>query len=222
MFERGELAHAEPSWRRALNVLAIWLPIWLGPVALLWALTGIAERLDAARRLLQHDGGRHLRRRLCGARLCRAGGRRRLMAGSRPARWSTGSASPRRRRGRSSWCCSSSASSPPIARRARSIRCSPGCLGALLTTWVTFAPCFLWIFLGAPYVEALRGNKAISAALSRDHRRGGRRDPEPRALVRAACRLPRGAAGSSSSASARICRSCPRSTGGRRCSRQRR
>lgn len=38
-------------------------------------------------------------------------------------------------------------------------------LGGLLTTWVTFAPCFLWIFFGAPFVEALRGNKALSAAL---------------------------------------------------------
>lgn len=41
-----------------------------------------------------------------------------------------------------------------------------GTLGALLATWVTFVPCFLWIFLGAPFVEALRGNKAIGAALS--------------------------------------------------------
>lgn len=41
-----------------------------------------------------------------------------------------------------------------------------GALGSLLTTWVTFAPCFLWIFLGAPYVEALRGNRTIHAALS--------------------------------------------------------
>jgi chromate transporter len=41
-----------------------------------------------------------------------------------------------------------------------------GTLGALLTTWVTFVPCFLWIFLGAPYVEALRGNRALAAALS--------------------------------------------------------
>jgi chromate transporter len=39
-------------------------------------------------------------------------------------------------------------------------------LAGLLTTWVTFAPCFLWIFLGAPYVEALRGNRALSAALA--------------------------------------------------------
>ncbi len=41
-----------------------------------------------------------------------------------------------------------------------------GVLGGLLTTWVTFAPCFLWIFLGGPYIERLRGNKALSGALS--------------------------------------------------------
>ena len=41
-----------------------------------------------------------------------------------------------------------------------------GSLGALLTLWVTFVPCFFWIFLGAPYIEALRGNKALSAALT--------------------------------------------------------
>ncbi|QDH70074.1 chromate efflux transporter [Marilutibacter alkalisoli] len=41
-----------------------------------------------------------------------------------------------------------------------------GTLGGLLTTWVTFTPCFLWIFLGAPFVETLRSNKALSAALA--------------------------------------------------------
>ena len=41
-----------------------------------------------------------------------------------------------------------------------------GCLGALVTTWVTFAPCFLWIFLGAPYIEALRGNRTLAVALT--------------------------------------------------------
>jgi chromate transporter len=39
-------------------------------------------------------------------------------------------------------------------------------LGALLTTWVTFAPCFLWIFLGGPYLEQLRGNRRLTSALS--------------------------------------------------------
>ena len=39
-------------------------------------------------------------------------------------------------------------------------------LGGLLATWVTFVPCFLWIFAGAPYIEALRGNKPLAGALS--------------------------------------------------------
>ena len=39
-------------------------------------------------------------------------------------------------------------------------------LGSLVTTWVTYVPCFLWIFLGAPYIEALRGKKGLSRALA--------------------------------------------------------
>ena len=41
-----------------------------------------------------------------------------------------------------------------------------GTFGGLLATWVTFTPCFLWIFLGAPFIEVLRGNKALNGALS--------------------------------------------------------
>jgi chromate transporter len=41
-----------------------------------------------------------------------------------------------------------------------------GVAGSVITTWVTYAPCFLWIFLGAPYIEYLRGRKALNAALS--------------------------------------------------------
>jgi len=41
-----------------------------------------------------------------------------------------------------------------------------GTLAAVLTTWVTFVPCFLWIFLGAPYVEAARANQRLAAALA--------------------------------------------------------
>ncbi len=39
-------------------------------------------------------------------------------------------------------------------------------LCAGMTTWVTFVPCFLWIFLGAPHIERLRGNVALGSALS--------------------------------------------------------
>jgi chromate transporter len=41
-----------------------------------------------------------------------------------------------------------------------------GVMGGVLTAWVTFVPCFLWIFLGAPYVEKLRGHAALSGALT--------------------------------------------------------
>ncbi|MBB4167326.1 chromate efflux transporter [Rhizobium sp. BK538] len=39
-------------------------------------------------------------------------------------------------------------------------------LAAILATWVTFVPCFLWIFLGAPFIEKLRGNAALASAMS--------------------------------------------------------
>lgn len=39
-------------------------------------------------------------------------------------------------------------------------------LASLLVTWVTFVPCYLFIFLGAPYVERLRSNQHLTAALT--------------------------------------------------------
>lgn len=41
-----------------------------------------------------------------------------------------------------------------------------GTLSALMTTWVTFLPCFLWVFVGAPYVERLRGITRLSGAMA--------------------------------------------------------
>ena len=41
-----------------------------------------------------------------------------------------------------------------------------GVLGSIITVWATFAPCFLYIFVGAPYIERLRANKSLSCALS--------------------------------------------------------
>jgi chromate transporter len=41
-----------------------------------------------------------------------------------------------------------------------------GVFGSVVVTWVTFVPCFLWIFVGAPYMERIRGNAKLQAALS--------------------------------------------------------
>jgi chromate transporter len=38
--------------------------------------------------------------------------------------------------------------------------------GAFVTTWATFVPCFLWIFLGGPHIEQLRGNEGLTTSLS--------------------------------------------------------
>jgi chromate transporter len=38
--------------------------------------------------------------------------------------------------------------------------------GALITTYTTFLPCFFFIFIGAPYIEVLRGNRNLSGALA--------------------------------------------------------
>jgi len=45
-------------------------------------------------------------------------------------------------------------------------RLAAATLGAALTTWTTFVPCFLWIFLGAPYIERMRGNARLGGTLT--------------------------------------------------------
>jgi chromate transporter len=45
-------------------------------------------------------------------------------------------------------------------------RLASASLGAIVTTYVTFLPCFFYIFLGAPYIESLRGNRSLTSALS--------------------------------------------------------
>jgi len=45
-------------------------------------------------------------------------------------------------------------------------RLASASLGAIVTTYVTFLPCFFYIFLGAPYIEGLRGNRGLTSALS--------------------------------------------------------
>jgi chromate transporter len=41
-----------------------------------------------------------------------------------------------------------------------------GVVASLLVTWVTFVPSFLFIFLGAPHIERLRGNASLAGALT--------------------------------------------------------
>jgi chromate transporter len=165
MFERGEMKHAQPSRRQAIRVLATWLPIWLGPVAFVWALTGPSSgwteigSFFSTMAVVTFGGAYAVLAYVAQAAVETFGW---LAPGEMVDGLGLAETTPGplimvlQFVGFLAAFRDPGALDPIIA----------GCFGALFTTWVTFAPCFLLIFLGAPYVEALRGNRALTAALS--------------------------------------------------------
>jgi chromate transporter len=164
MFERGELTHVKPTTWHAPRTVAIWLSIWLGPVLLIWWLTGSASVWTEIGRFFSLMA------------VVTFGGAYAVLAYvAQAAVQSFGWLAP----GEMVDGLGLAETTPGplilvlqfvgfIAAFRHSGSMNPllaGSLGALLTLWVTFTPCFFWIFLGAPYIEALRGNKALSAAL---------------------------------------------------------
>ncbi|MBB6413471.1 chromate efflux transporter [Mesorhizobium sangaii] len=164
MFERGELAHLRPTKWHAPRTIAIWLPIWFGPVLLIWWLTGSASVWTEIGRFFSLMA------------VVTFGGAYAVLAYvAQAAVQSFGWLAP----GEMVDGLGLAETTPGplilvlqfvgfIAAFRHPGSLDPllaGSLGALLTLWVTFTPCFFWIFLGAPYIEALRGNKVLSAAL---------------------------------------------------------
>lgn len=165
MFERGELGHAEPSRKKALKTLAVWLPLWLGPVALLAFATGpesVWTQLGAffsSMAVVTFGGAYAVLAYVAQAAVETFGW---LKPGEMVDGLGLAETTPGPLILVTQFVGFLAAFSEPGSL-------SPllaGALGALLTTWVTFAPCFLWIFLGAPYVEKLRANRALAGALS--------------------------------------------------------
>jgi chromate transporter len=165
MFERGELTHTEPSAGRALRVLALWLPLWLGPVALLWVLLGggnVFTQIGAffsAMAVVTFGGAYAVLAYVAQAAVETYGW---LVAGEMVDGLGLAETTP----GPLILVLQFTGFLAAWRGHGGLDPLFAGSLGGLLTVWVTFAPCFLWIFLGAPYIEALRGNKALSAALT--------------------------------------------------------
>ncbi len=157
--------HARASWRQFGRAVAIWAPLWLAPTALLLVTLGPAHVFTriaiffsemalvtfggayavlayVAQQAVQHYGWLTPREMLDGLGMAETTPGPLIMVvqfvGFLAAFHSSG------------------ALAPLLAAT----------LGGLLATWVTFAPCFLWIFAGAPFIEALRDNKALTGALS--------------------------------------------------------
>lgn len=159
------LHHDQPSRRRTLTVLAVGLLAWTAPVAAVVALTGTGS-VFATQALF-----------FSGTALITFGGAYAVLAFvAQQAVYTYGWLNP----GEMVKGLALAETTPgPLIMVVQFVAFlgawrDPGgldpwaaaLLGALLTTWVTFVPCFLFIFLGAPYVERLRGNRAITAALN--------------------------------------------------------
>jgi chromate transporter len=159
------LHHARPTVRRAGIILAIGLPLWLGPVAIAFALTG-ADSVFTQQGLF-----------FSGTALVTFGGAYAVLAyvaqqAVETYGWLNAGEMVR-------GLALAETTPGPLIMVVQFVAFlgafrDPGTLdpwvaaviASLLTTWVTFVPCFLFIFVGAPYVERLRGNKSLSAALT--------------------------------------------------------
>jgi chromate transporter len=159
------LHHAAPTLRRAGLILAIGIPLWLGPVAVAFALTGAdsvftQQGLFFSGTALVTFGGAYAVLAYVAQKAVETYGW--LGAGEMVRGLALAETTP-----------------GPLIMVVQFVAFlgafrDPGSLdpwvaaviASLLTTWVTFVPCFLFIFVGAPYVERLRGNKSLSAALT--------------------------------------------------------
>ena len=154
-----------PSTGRTLAILAIWLPIWLGPVAWLWLTLGGGNvfadiAVFFSKMAVVTFGGAYAVLAYVAQQAVENFGW--LAPGEMLDGLGMAETTPGPLIMVTQFVGFMGAFRDPGAMNPM----TAGTLGAVLTTWVTFAPCFLWIFLGAPYVESLRGNKALSAALT--------------------------------------------------------
>jgi chromate transporter len=165
LFLEGRLEHTRPNTRRTLLTALLWLALWASPLAALWFWRGSND-------VLTQEGVFFSQ-----AAVVTFGGAYAVLA------WVTQEAVST-----FGWLSAAQmldglglAETTPgplilvlqfvgfVAAHNHPAQLNPlfaGVLGALLTLWVTFAPCFLWIFVFAPYVEAVRGNARLTGALA--------------------------------------------------------
>lgn len=162
---RGELRHIRPSIPRALRVLGTWLVIWWLPVLAIIAVFGwhsvlTREGIFFSKAAMVTFGGAY-------AVLAYIAQRAVIdFHWITPGQMLDGLASAETTPGPLIMVVQFVAFLGAYFHQTGMSPITAGVIGSILSTWVTFAPCFLWIFLGAPYIEALRSNRALHAALS--------------------------------------------------------
>ena len=157
--------HARPSWRKFARAVAIWGSLWLAPVVALYATLGsghVFTRIATffSQMALVTFGGAYAV--LAYVAQQAVEGRHWLSAGEMLDGLGMAETTP----GPLIMVLQfvgflagfhAATGIPPLLA---------GTMGGLIATWVTFAPCFLWIFAGAPFIEAMRDNRSLTGALS--------------------------------------------------------
>lgn len=161
----GQLEHTRPSASRALRVSVICLTLWLAPIAVLWTVLGAShvytqESLFFSKMAVVTFGGAYAVLAYVAQQAVATYG---WLA---PGEMLDGLGMAETTPGPLIMVVQFVGFMGAYRNPGMLDPMVAGMLGAAITTWVTFVPCFLWIFLGGPYIEALRGNKSLSAALS--------------------------------------------------------
>jgi chromate transporter len=164
MFADGVPDHVRASPGRTLRVLAIWLPLWLGPVVLLLWLGGdhvFAQiGLFFSKMAVVTFGGAYAVLAYVAQQAVEGYG------WLKPGEMLDGLGMAETTPGPLILVLEYVGFMAAYRQPGPLAPMLAGALGAALTVWVSFTPSFLWIFLGAPYVERLRANRALAAALS--------------------------------------------------------
>ena len=155
----------QPTAARAARVLAVWLPLWFVPIALLAGWLGpshvlVTEALFFSKAALVTFGGAYSVLAYIGQQAVETFG------WLRPGEMLDGLGMAETTPGPLIQVVQFVGFMGAYRNPAPFDPITAALLGSVVTTWVTYVPCFLWIFLGAPYVERLRGNVVLSAALS--------------------------------------------------------
>jgi chromate transporter len=161
----GQLDHTRPSTRRAVKVTVVCLTLWLGPLAILVALLGfgnvyVQEGIFFSKMAVVTFGGAYAVLAYVAQEAVNNFG---WLA---PGEMLDGLGMAETTPGPLIMVVQFVGFMAAYRNPGMLDPMMAGFLGAMITTWVTFVPCFLWIFLGGPYIESLRNNQSLSAALS--------------------------------------------------------
>lgn len=165
LFATGQLGHTKPNLNRSVRILIIWGTLWIAPIALLALWQGarsifVQQGLFFSQTAVVTFGGAYSVLSYVAQRAVDD------LGWLRPGEMLDGLALAETTPGPLILVLQFVAYLGAYRATTGLAPAVSGMLGAGIAVWVTFVPCFLWIFLGAPYIESLRNYRVLNAAMA--------------------------------------------------------